>query len=164
MAASPELQVSRVNVAKRKVIPRNTLGYIRGNLETNIDGTYIVQPSNKKALVSRLFGHGSSVCMKVINESYKFITFKKGSLIGHAESADLFLTTKLLIQVYIYHKIPKAFSKFYYRHSELIVKYNIGLKTLLQQGISEPIFYGDLFYTFKRIVGKPNFVINSKRL
>ena len=44
-----------------------------------------------------------------------------------------------------------------YRHSELIVKYNIGLKTLLQQGISEPIFYGDLVYKFKRIVRKPNF-------
>ena len=50
----------------------------------------------------------------------------------------------------------KAFSKFYHRHSELIVKYNIGLKTLLQQGISEPIFYGNLVYKFKRIVGKPN--------
>ena len=46
---------------------------------------------------------------------------------------------------------------FYHRHSELIVKYNIGLKTLLQQGISEPIFYGDLVYKFKRIIGKPNF-------
>ena len=45
----------------------------------------------------------------------------------------------------------------YHRHPELIVKYNIGLKTLLQQGISEPIFYGDLVYKFKRIVGKPNF-------
>ena len=48
----------------------------------------------------------------------------------------------------------KAFSKFYHRHSELIVKYNIGLKTLLQQGISVPIFYGDLVYKFKRIVEK----------
>ena len=28
----------------------------------------------------------------------------------------------------------------------LIVKYNIGLKTLLQQGISEPFFYYLLFY------------------
>ena len=45
------------------------------------------------------------------------------------------------------------------RHSELIVKYNIGLKTILRQGISEPIFYGDLrlVFKFKRIVGKPNF-------
>ena len=53
---------------------------------------------------------------------------------------NLSLTAKLLKQGYRYHKIRKAFSKFYYRHSELIVKYNIGLKTLLQQGISEPIF------------------------
>ena len=56
---------------------------------------------------------------------------------------NLFLTAKLLKQGYRYHKIRKAFSKFYHRHSELIVEYNIGLKTLLQQGISEPIFYGD---------------------
>ena len=28
---------------------------------------------------------------------------------------------------------------------------------LLQQGISEPIFYGDIDYKFKQIVGKPNF-------
>ena len=70
---------------------------------------------------------------------------------------NLSLTAKLLKQCYRYHEIRKAFSKFYHRHSELIVKYNIGLKTLLQQGISEPIFYGDLVYNFKPIVGKPNF-------
>ena len=58
---------------------------------------------------------------------------------------NLFFTTKLLKQGYRYHKIRKAFSNFYHRPSELIVKYNIGLKTLLQQGISEPIFYGDLW-------------------
>ena len=69
---------------------------------------------------------------------------------------NLFLTAKLLKQGYRYHKNRKAFSKFYHRHSELIVKYKIGLKTLLQQGISEPIFYGDLVYKFKLIVGKPN--------
>ena len=36
----------------------------------------------------------------------------------------------------------------------ILVKYNIGLKTLLQQGLPEPIFYGDLVYEFKIIVGK----------
>ena len=42
---------------------------------------------------------------------------------------NLFLTAKLLKQGYKYdHKIRKAFSKFYHWHSELIVKYNIGLK------------------------------------
>ena len=51
----------------------------------------------------------------------------------------------------------KLFSKFYHRHSELIVKYNIGLKTLLQQCISESVFYGHLINKFKRILGKHNF-------
>ena len=53
--------------------------------------------------------------------------------------------------------IRTTFSKFYHRHSKLIVKYNIRLKTFLKQGISEAILYGDLVYTFKRIVGKPYF-------
>ena len=77
---------------------------------------------------------------------------------------NLFLTAKLLKQGNRYHKIRKAFSKFYHRHSELIVKYNIGLKTLLKQSISEPIFYGDLVYKFKRIVGKPNFSDQFKKI
>ena len=51
-----------------------------------------------------------------------------------------------------------------HRHSDLIVKYNIGLKTLLQQGISEPLFYGDLFYKFKIIIGKPNFSDQFKKI
>ena len=79
-------------------------------------------------------------------------------------NSNLFLTAKLLKQGYRYHKIRKAFSKFYHRHSELIVKYNIGLKTLLQQGISEPILYGDLVYKFKRIVGKPNLSDQFKKI
>ena len=76
---------------------------------------------------------------------------------------NLFLTAKLLKQGYRYHNIRKAFSKFYHKHSELIVKYNIGLKTLQQQGIPEPIFYGDLVYKLKRIVGKPNFSDQLKK-
>ena len=53
---------------------------------------------------------------------------------------NLFLTANLFKQGYRYDKIQKKVSKFYHRYSELIVKYNIGLKTLLQQGTSEPIF------------------------
>ena len=78
---------------------------------------------------------------------------------------NLFFTAKLLKQGYRYHKIRKAFFKFYHKHSsELIVKYNIWLKILLQQGISEPIFYGELVYKFKRIVGKPNFSNQFKKI
>ena len=77
---------------------------------------------------------------------------------------NLFLTAKLLKQGYRYHKIRKAFSKFYHRHPDLIVKYNIWLKTLLQQGLSEPIFYDDLVYKLKRIVKKPNFSDQFKKI
>ena len=34
---------------------------------------------------------------------------------------NLFLTVKLLIQGYRYHAILKAFSKFYHRHTQLII-------------------------------------------
>ena len=36
--------------------------------------------------------------------------------------------------------------------------------SLLQQGISEPIFYGDLVYKFKRIVGNPHFSDQFKKI
>ena len=77
---------------------------------------------------------------------------------------NLILTAKLLKQGYRYHTIRKTFSKVYHRRSHLIVKYNVRLKTLLQQGISEPIFYGDLVYKFKRTVGKPNFSDQFKKI
>ena len=35
-----------------------------------------------------------------------------------------------------------------------MTKYNVGLKTLLQQSLSEPEFYGDLVYKFRKIFGK----------
>ena len=63
-----------------------------------------------------------------------------------------------------FNKIRKTFSKFYYGHSELIVKYINGFKTFLQQGISVPIFYGDLVYKFKKIVGKPSFSDHFKKI
>ena len=48
------------------------------------------------------------------------------------------LTQKLLKQGYQYHKLRKTFSKFYRRYYDLISKLQIGLKSLLRQGLSEP--------------------------
>ena len=59
------------------------------------------------------------------------------------------LTAKLRQQGYRYHKLQKTFSKCYRRHYELDSKFNVGLKTLLHQGVSEPEFYGDLVYKLK---------------
>ena len=60
------------------------------------------------------------------------------------------LAAKIIKQRYRYHKLHKAFSKIYWRHFDLVSKYNIGLKTLLLQGLSEPEFYGDLVYKFTK--------------
>ena len=55
------------------------------------------------------------------------------------------------------HKLRKAFSMFYCRHYEWISKFNVGLKSLLHQGLSEPEFYGDFVYKFKNIRGMTEF-------
>ena len=39
----------------------------------------------------------------------------------------------------------------------MISKFQVGLKSLLRQGLSEPDFYGDLVYKLKKIVGSNNF-------
>ena len=74
------------------------------------------------------------------------------------------LTAKLLRQGYGYHDLRKAFSKFYRRHFDLVPKYNIGLKTLLLQGLSEPEFYGDLMYKVRKITGKYGFPYHFQKM
>ena len=81
------------------------------------------------------------------------------------------LTAKLLKQGYRYHKLRNDFSKFCRRHHELVSKFNVGLKSLLQKGISEQEFYGDLVYKFKKIMGRTDFsdqfriiIIRHKRI
>ena len=73
-------------------------------------------------------------------------------------------TAKPLRQDYRYFKLRKAFSKFYRRHSALVEKYSVSLKTLLQQGISGPEFDGDLVYRFRKIVGKSSFSEQFRKL
>ena len=74
------------------------------------------------------------------------------------------LTAKLLKKGYRYHKLRKAFSKFYRRQSELVDKYNVSLRKLLQQSISERKFYDDLVYRIRKIVGKSNFSEQFRKL
>ena len=74
------------------------------------------------------------------------------------------LIAKLLRQEYRYHKLRKAFSKFYRRHFDKVFKYNVGLKTLLLQGLSEPEFYGNLVYKFRKIIGKYGFPYHFKKI
>ena len=74
------------------------------------------------------------------------------------------LTAKLLKEGYRYHKLWKTFSKFYRWRYELVSKFTVGLKTHLHQGLSEPEFYGDLVYKFKKIVGRADFSDQFKKI
>ena len=79
------------------------------------------------------------------------------SHVAHFNARNKSLTAKPLQQGYRYHKLRKTFSKFYRRHYELVCKFNVGLKPLLHQGLSEPEFYGDLVYILKTIEGRADF-------
>ena len=76
--------------------------------------------------------------------TYFSIRFARASSnLGDFNCRNKALAVKLLRQGYRYFKLRKSFSKFYRRHSALVEKYYVRLKTLLLQGISEPEFYGD---------------------
>ena len=79
------------------------------------------------------------------------------SYITDFNTRNKLFTQKLLKQGYRYHKLHKIFFKFYRRYYILIFKFQVGLKSLLRQGLSEPEFYGDLVYRLKKIVGPNNF-------
>ena len=97
--------------------------------------------------------------------TYLNIKFARASLnLNDFNYRNKALTAKLLRQGYRYYKLRKAFSKFYRRHNALLEKYSVSLKTLLQQGISEPEFYSDLVYRFRKIVGKSNFSEQFRKL
>ena len=82
---------------------------------------------------------------------------RASSYITDFNSRNKFLTQKLLKQGYQYHKLRKTFSKFYRRYYDLISKFQIGLKSLLRHGLSEPKLYGDLVHKLKKSVGSNNF-------
>ena len=46
----------------------------------------------------------------------------------------------------------------------MISKYYVGLKPLLHQGLSEPEFYGDLVYKFKKIMGRTDFSDHFRKI
>ena len=84
------------------------------------------------------------------------------SHVDDSNTRNKVLTAKLLKQGYRY-KIRKAVSKFYRRHSDIVSKYDVGLKTLLLQGLSELEFYGDLVCKFRKIISKNDFPYHFKK-
>ena len=70
---------------------------------------------------------------------YQLVCFARASShVTDFNNRNKFLTAKHIRQGYLYHKLHKSFSKFYRRHFELIEKYHVSLKKLIQQGICNP--------------------------
>ena len=46
----------------------------------------------------------------------------------------------------------------------MVSKYTVGLKRLLLEGLSEPEFYGDSVYKFRKIIGKNDFPYHFKKI
>ena len=82
---------------------------------------------------------------------------RASSIVADFNTRNKLLTKKFLKQGYRYLKLRKTFSNFYRQYYDLISKFQVGHKSLLRQGLSEPDFYGDLVYKLKKIVGSNNF-------
>ena len=82
---------------------------------------------------------------------------RASSYVADFNTRNKLLTQKLLKQGYRYHKLRKTFSKFHRRYYDLISKFQVGLQSLLRQGLSEPDFYSDFLYKLKKSVGSNNY-------
>ena len=81
------------------------------------------------------------------------------------------LTAKLLKQSYRYHKLKKAFSKFYRRQYELVSNSMSDKNLFYIKAYRNQNFYGDLAYKFNTIMGRTDFsdqfrkiIIRHKRI
>ena len=82
---------------------------------------------------------------------------RASSYVTDFNTRNKLLTQKLLKQAYQYHKIRKTFSKSYKQYYDLIYKIQVGLKSLLRQGLLDSEFYGDFVYKLKKVVGSRDF-------
>ena len=66
---------------------------------------------------------------------------------------------------YRYHKLLKTFGKFFRADSEILSKFgDIPFQEYVSQGISHPVFYGDLVYKLRRIKDTPNFISSGSKI
>ena len=99
---------------------------------------------------------GSTSCGVCISRLVPFA--RASSCVADFSARGGLLTQRLLKQGYLCHRLRKTFSKFYRRYYGLVSKFQIGLKSLLRLGLSEPEFCGDLVCDLRRIVGYGGFL------
>ena len=70
-----------------------------------------------------------------------------------------------MTQGYRYHKLGKTFGKFFTSCSELLSKFGaISFQDYVSQGITHPVFYGDLIYKLWRVKGEANFISSGSKI
>ena len=80
-------------------------------------------------------------------------------------SKNLQLTSKLLTLGYRYHKLRKTFEKFFRSYSDLLSKFGeISFQEYVTEGISHPVFYGDLVNKLRRVRCEANFVSAGSKI
>ena len=80
-------------------------------------------------------------------------------------SKNLQLTSKLLTQGYRYHKLRKTFGKFFRSYSDLLFNFGeISFQEYVMEGISHPVFYGELVYKLRRVRCEANFVSSGSKI
>ena len=79
-------------------------------------------------------------------------------------SKNLQLTSKFLTHGYRYHKLRKTFGKFLRSYSDLLSKFGeISFQEYVTEGISNPVFYGDLVYKLRGVRCEANFVSSGSK-
>ena len=109
-------------------------------------------PPSYGVYVSQLVGLPGAVHILVVLDFY---------------SKNLQITSKLLTQRYIYHKLRKNMWKVTRSHSELLSKFGeISCKEYVSEGITHPVFYGDIHvvYKLRRVKGSVNFVSTGSKI
>ena len=85
--------------------------------------------------------------------------------VSNFHSKNLQITSKLLTQGYRYHKLRKSFGKFFRSYSDLLSKFGeISFQDFVSEGISHPVFYGDLVYKLRRVKYEANFVSSGFKI
>ena len=80
-------------------------------------------------------------------------------------SKNLQITLKLFTQGYRYHTLRKTFGKFLRSYSELLSKFGaISFQVYVSQGITHPVFYGDLVYKLRKVKGETNFISSGSKI
>ena len=82
-----------------------------------------------------------------------------------AMCSDVLHYSDIITQGYRYHKLRKTFGKFFRSYSDLLSKFGeISFQEYVTEGISHPVFYGDLVYKLRRVRCEANFVSSGSKI